>query len=770
MATAQNQSFIKFSFTFILLIFLTANFSLNAQINLSSEDTSPETILKTQDKFFLTPSELDFVANHQKLIIAIDPNSEPYEYYDKKKNSFYGANISILNELFKKIGITPSYLITDSYKASKFLISRGLADIILGDTDSISQSNVVEFSKKIYSTPCIIVSLTKHKPFEGERITIGSYSENVKSQILKIYPKDKYFIEEFDTITKSLECLKNGHADYAIVSSISLLNYHDLLEFSLFPMNIEYEQKIGVSKSISKEFIPILNRAIDCLTNEELNLLLYRGSQYENNYKTSRETVQKSVSNTEKILFSVMILTAILLLAALLIYLILNRKLIFSNSASKTKLLPYNDFEKKAHKILLKSKPYEYIILSMNINNFSFIKESKGIAKGNQILAELANSLKKECVKGELICHCYADNFVFLFKNPGFIWLIEDRVYKMIQISPKIKAMLPEQFELSFTTSVFYIGNTSMPIENMINKANLAQKMKKNEYTTHRVIEYTKDMENENEWNRSITLSMNKAIENNEFEVYYQPKFRFSDEKIIGAEALVRWNNPEKGFLLPGKFIPLFEHNKFIEKLDKYVFTKVCEFLDDWNTSGKDKTCPMPITISFNLSRCHLYNSNLISELKTLYQKHNIGKNHIEVELTESIMFDDQKKLVKVMNELKNAGFTVSVDDFGSGYSSLNLLKDMPADVIKLDKEFLSNVPVNNKGSIIISSVIELAKKMKITTVAEGVETKVQSDLLKESGCDIAQGFYYAKPMPRSDFKTLLLKNYAEERYSDSKD
>ncbi len=330
--------------------------------------------------------------------------------------------------------------------------------------------------------------------------------------------------------------------------------------------------------------------------------------------------------------------------------------------------------------------------------------------------------------------------------------------------------MLPKQFELSFTTSVFYINDTSMPIENMINKANLAQKMKKDSYSGHHVIEYTKDMENENEWNRSITLSVNKAIENNEFEVYYQPKFRFNDEKIIGAEALIRWNNPEKGFLVPGKFIPLFEHNEFIEKIDTFVFSNVCKFLEDWNVSGKGKNCPRPITVSFNLSRYHLYNPNLISEMTKIAQNHNIGKNHIEVELTESIMFDNQKKLVKVMNDIKNAGFTVSLDDFGSGYSSLNLLKDVPADVIKLDKEFLSSVPVNAKGTIIITSVIEMAKKMKITTVAEGVETKVQSDMLKKIGCDIAQGFYYAKPMPLADFKALLLKNCGEQVDSNSEE
>ena len=163
-----------------------------------------------------------------------------------------------------------------------------------------------------------------------------------------------------------------------------------------------------------------------------------------------------------------------------------------------------------------------------------------------------------------------------------------------------------------------------------------------------------------------------------------------------------------------------------------------------------------PLTISFNLSRCHLYNPNLIRELRDIAAQYDIGENKIEVELTESIMFDNHQRLIKVMKEIKNAGFSISVDDFGSGYSSLNLLKSMPADVIKLDKEFLSVTPENQKENIIISSVIEMAKKLKIKTVAEGVETKDQCEMLRKIGCDIAQGFYYAKPMHEKNFLLLL--------------
>lgn len=734
----------------------------NQQINLNSNATTYIQKIENQkkEKFSLTKEELDFVQKHKKLFVAIDPDGEPYEHYDKNSDSFYGANISILNYLMEKIGIDVSYKKTDSYIASKFLIVTGSASLITGNTDLIQDYQFVDFSKPIYSVPYILISRDKHEPFKGERIGIGPFSELFTEKIYQKYPEDEFIYEKFNSNEKALNCFKEGFLDYVIIGSINLLNYPDLPNFSIFPTDIIFEQKIGVSKNISKEFIPILNKAIDSLTDEELSFLLYKGSLYEQSSQiVSKEIQSTKVLNIPSLIFLISLITLLLIFVIFLIFYIFNHSSLSSKFDSISKLPSYDKFEKDAKKLLSKSKTYEYIILSLNVDNFSFINESSGVAKANQILYELSKGFKKECNNDERVCRYYADNFIFLLKNPTFIWLIEDRVYKLTQVNSKIENILPEHFELTFTSSVYYIENQNESIESMINKANLAQKMKRNDFVTHRVIEYTKDIDNQNEWNRYLTLSMNKAIENKEFEVYYQPKFRFSDEKIVGAEALVRWNNPEKGFLLPGKFIPLFEINGFIEKIDKYVFDDVCHFLSQLNSLSSQKKSSNPITISFNLSRHHLYNPNLIKELKEIAQKFNIKTSQIEVELTESIMFDNQKKLVKVMNDIKNEGFAISVDDFGSGYSSLNLLKDMPADIIKLDKEFLSNVPSNDKENIIISSVIEMAKKLKITTVAEGVETKIQSDLLKKVGCDIAQGFYYAKPMPEKEFLSLLKRS-----------
>ena len=425
-----------------------------------------------------------------------------------------------------------------------------------------------------------------------------------------------------------------------------------------------------------------------------------------------------------------------------------------------TGLPTFAKFKHDVRQILRNANPDEYMFLMLNVDNFNFINDSYGFSRGNLLLLELANHFSSQLQDGEILCRYYADTFILFTKNPQLLPLIEERVYQMTTMPRQIQELLPTRYTLTFSTSVYYITDPSGDLTNMIDKANIARKIGKENVLTHRVMEYTKAMDEENELKKEITLSMDKAIENKEFEVYFQPKVYFDNGKIMGAEALIRWNKPDRGLMTPDSFVPLFEHNGFIQKIDISVLEEVCHFLDDWSHAAPDGTCPMPLTISFNLSRTHLMNPNLIRDLQRIVSKYNILPNHIEVELTETVMFENKKRLIRAMNDMKRVGFSISVDDFGSGFSSLNLLKDMPADVIKLDKGFLSDGENNSKEAVIITSVIDMAKKLNMKTVAEGVETKEQAQFLRTMGCDIAQGFYYARPMPKKDYLAMLEEEY----------
>ena len=248
-------------------------------------------------------------------------------------------------------------------------------------------------------------------------------------------------------------------------------------------------------------------------------------------------------------------------------------------------------------------------------------------------------------------------------------------------------------------------------------------------------------------WVDAVQEHQQKAIDNEEFMVYYQPKYDPRTDELRGAEALIRWQSPEFGFVPPGKIIPIFEKNGFITEIDHYMISHVAKDQKMWLDMGY-KCVP----VSVNVSRAHFIESDLAEQIRDMIDAAGCPHDLIEIELTESAFFDDKNALINTINKLKNYGFAVSMDDFGSGYSSLNSLKDMPLDVLKLDAEFFRGENGGGRGEIVVSEAIRLAKSLNMRTVAEGVEIREQVDFLAAQGCDMIQGYYYAKPMPKNEF------------------
>lgn len=242
-------------------------------------------------------------------------------------------------------------------------------------------------------------------------------------------------------------------------------------------------------------------------------------------------------------------------------------------------------------------------------------------------------------------------------------------------------------------------------------------------------------------------------MENNEFVVYFQPKVELKTNKIAGAEALVRWQDPKKGLIPPDEFIPIFEKNGFITKLDIYVFEEVCKTIRKWLNEGIN-----PIPVSVNLSRMHLQNPNFLKKYKEIQEKYEVPADLLEIELTETLVFENFEQLKKVIDDIHQMGFSCSIDDFGSGYSSLNLLKEIPVDILKLDRIFFSKKN-DKRGNSVIESIISLAKKLNMTTISEGVETISQVEFLRKADCDLVQGYVYSKPLAKDDFEITFLKN-----------
>lgn len=400
-------------------------------------------------------------------------------------------------------------------------------------------------------------------------------------------------------------------------------------------------------------------------------------------------------------------------------------------------------------KLVKSEKPGSFIFVRFDIYRFQLINAFFGIHEGDLLLKYIATFLS-DFVKSFTSSICGRMNAdVFAFCIP---FSDESAVVDMVKHIKKMLKAYPLNFDIVPTFGIYLISDLSVQPDIMLDRAALAAKSIKGNYMVNYAF-YNDKMRQEITTEQEITNEMNKALEDHQFTVYFQPKYDLKTRIPCGAEALVRWIHPVKGCVSPGTFIPVFERNGFVTKLDYYVWESVCIAIRKWLDCGK-----LVHPVSVNVSRVNLYNKDLIRQLCELTDKYNVPKELINLEITESAYTESPEILQQMTEKLKNCGFVIMMDDFGSGYSSLNILKDIDVDVLKIDMRFLSDTHRQQRSENIISSVVGMAKSLGISTIAEGVERKEQADFLASIGCDCVQGFYFARPMPIEQYEP-----YAED-------
>ena len=289
--------------------------------------------------------------------------------------------------------------------------------------------------------------------------------------------------------------------------------------------------------------------------------------------------------------------------------------------------------------------------------------------------------------------------------------------------------------------------------EQMFDRAWSACSMVRGNYKTHLMV-YDEDIREREQYNQRLQNDLGRALQNHEFEVYYQPKYNIHSEKpaLVSAEALVRWKHPELGMISPGDFIPLFEMSGQISALDSYVWAEAGRQIAEW----RDKFGKV-LPISVNLSRVDVFDPNLFRTLDDIIRKNRLSTADLNLEVTESAYTENADHLIRVIGQLRDKGYQIEMDDFGSGYSSLNMLSSMPIDVLKMDIEFVRNIERNERDLHLVELILDIARYLKVPVVAEGVETEVQLSLLKEAGCDLVQGYYFSRPLPADEFEKKIL-------------
>lgn len=387
------------------------------------------------------------------------------------------------------------------------------------------------------------------------------------------------------------------------------------------------------------------------------------------------------------------------------------------------------------------------VFITLDIDNFKLINDIFGYDIGNMVLKDVWKIINNNLMENGIFARKYADRYsiIMLFKEDSEIISFVNNLIKDIENLSIIKR---EKFRIIPSIGIYVLERENEKIEQIENYAIMASRTIKNRYDVYYSFYYDK-LKSIMIEKKNMTDSIYQALENKRFIPYFQPKFDTKTKKVIGAEALIRWKKEDNSFVSPIKFIPIAEEVGIIAEIDKYMFEHVCKQQCVWKEKGLSI-----LPISVNISRNKLFNVNFIDEYMSILNKYKLKPNDIQFEITEGTLYTEEKIGEKIIATLKGLGFDILIDDFGVGYSSISMIRDINATEMKIDKSFIDDT--SEKGKALINYVIKIAEAIGMKTVAEGVETKDQYEFLLEHNCDVIQGYYFAKPMPADEYEKFL--------------
>ena len=698
-------------------------------------------------KVSFTREEMDFIKNQPALKVAYDPTWQPVAYFDNEDGVVRGIAVDFLKYVAEKTGLRFNYVEVKDYKLFLKTVALGEADIICGYDKANGDGRVYNLglSKPYVQLPLSFIGIKGHVPEGSFTVGVADGRIGIRNNLEKNYPKA--LITNYQSLEAAMEAMRDGEIDFVVDNSYFLQKY--LQEpgnenQQILPYGNEGQILcFGLSYNRDQKLLNIINKVIANMRPEERNRII------------ATNIAQVPYHLTLKILgkkyFYQIIASLIFLFLAGFgyFYLLEKRKeKELEKIAFYDRLTGVRNFEKFKIDAAELVRGGGYVIVMFDINHFRSVTTGFGPKEGQRLLRLLCRKVAGAIQSSEILAHGSNDLFVLLLQDTGDA-AIRERLY---DLQESIKSEITKStalYNVSLAFGVYRPTKGEHDMEKMMELVDLARVESKNGFKGG-IVFYEADLGARTIREAEIENKMEQALQNKEFIVHYQPKYDLNTEKVAGAEALVRWNS-DKGLIMPGEFIDLFERNGFVLKLDLYVFEVVCADIRKWLDEGR-KVLP----IAVNVSRLHLLDTDFVSEYGALISKYRVPPELLELELTENMPMASEDFLVEVFNNIARLGVSLAIDDFGSGYSSLNILHTMPFDTLKIDQMFFQNKTGSERGRRIIETVVLMAQKLGITVVAEGVETKEQVAFLKAIGCNMVQGFYFAKPMPSYEFEHLL--------------
>ncbi len=705
---------------------------------------------KNLTRRYLTRDELSLLEGRSFSCGYID-HHQPIQYVNEDGEPD-GISVEVMNMLARQYNFSIEYVPYNhdmpnrSHENFDFLIS-ATGDFVHETTFYTPSLPFLELPMMLLGKNDIIEEIVS----ENHSSVIGmlGYITLDRNDVLERYPNNS--IITYDTFDELMDGYDKGEVD-------GILATEDGIEYAQAVLGVEHYSirstglylplRIFVSKELDQltDYIGAFNIMFEHLDQNRIDeIMSLQSVQFLPEYSTA-EFLQENLY----IIISV-VLVVMLVIGAIIYYLQHKRKMAILdviNHDDITPLMSLYHFRELATEELQAAKPNEFQIISLDIDSFHTINTVYSKEWGNKVLVAIAEALKKGYLgTSTLITRVIADQFV-LFRRTSE----GEDILRVLRehVIDAVRSVMGDKYDLSMSVGYCNITDNSHTVDEIIDFAVAARLKGKQKYTLT-CYEYNDEIRRDHEMKTSIVYRMNDALKNGEFTVVYQPKIEFKTMRVGGAEALVRWFSVgEYGAIPPGIFIEIFESNGFIANLDLYVFEEVCRFI-----SQRTEGFYLPL-ISINISTITLFDDRFPGAYLDILSKYGVQPHKIELEITESAMGLASELLSEKVNEIKDAGFYMSIDDFGSGQSSLGRLGAIEAHTVKLDKEFLDFNSTDNNGEIVVNNMIKMAKELNMRVVSEGIETNEQAKWLKGLDCDFAQGYFFEKPMSEESFIVLL--------------
>ena len=699
----------------------------------------------------LTKEEAEYIKMAEEPVrISYDPFFAPLSYKNAD-GEFNGIMADIFARIAEKSGL--------EFQFEAHTASESLTALKSGETDVISvvdgdylwdERNHMNTTLRFLNTPSVMVTQVERPDVKALALPKGyQLSERVAQNNMD---KDILY---FDSVQECFDAVVEGKAQAAYTNTqtanyiISDPKYDKLYITTMtqYPNDL----CIGVSKSADPRLFSILDKYIQYMSNEEIDALLLN-----NSVAVRPVTIEEFVHQNILLiagLVSVVFGSIILLLCINLLNM--------SRSSRRIQNLLYRDdltgldninrFYDRAGEVLKAGSAEHWAVLYCDIDRFKLINDNFGFEEGDEVLRVLGN-IMQQSIKGDECCaRLSADNFVLLKHYEQWEKLTANLEQIQMELNRwrRERGIIPYEIALSFGACPAG-ADEKHDIKQMLDLANYAMRSAKT-VAGGCVVLYDEKMRKKALFEQELEGRLNTAMEQREFEAYYQPKVDMNTGEVVGCEALVRWNHPERGLLMPNAFVPYFEKKGLIVRVDFYMFEQVCRAIRRWLDEG----VPV-VTVSCNFSQLHFENSGFVGRISEIADRYEVPHRLLEVEITESTIASVSESVAPILMELKQREFQIAIDDFGSGYSSLGQLQKLRADVLKLDRSFVCAGLQGPREQIVIENLVNMAFELGMEVVCEGVETSVQIEVLRDIGCHIAQGYYFYRPMQKAAFERLL--------------